>query len=610
MFARWRIKWFLAGLLTFLLILTVTPVSSQSHTAATAPLNATAPVVVDGRVLFRLNRMQGFSAQARADLANSVLRQVLQSASVSQPIAIKTTQQGKLTTIRANNRHLLTITASDFMMGSSSTEQAEMWSKSIQAALKQAQQERTPAYYRQSLFLSIFALVIAIAFSLGVTWLRRYLRRHQKLSPSSPAPWRWTHSLDLLCQPGLFCLQAGIWIVLGLYLTELFPASRQWRYYLFSFLDNSFKASIFTIGEQGFSLLDTLKLLALVIGLWVVVRGLTKLLKSSLLQSDRIDKGTQDAIAVVLQIILTGLGLVIILQALGINLSAIALLASVLGVGIGFGLQHIANNLISGLVILFERPIQVGDFINLGDLAGTVERIGARSSEIRTLDQVTIIVPNSEFIQSKVINWSHGHPVSRLHIPFSIADGSAIKQVRQAALEAAKTHPEVLHYPQPELRFQNFGDRLLNFDLLIWIREPRYQYKIKSDLYYLLEANLRRYQLETPPPLSELVDCVTLLPQQSLTEAEIAALVTQMRGKDGLEIKDRRYGLSFYSKCFVGSEAVDWLIQTQKATREEAMRIGQMLVELGMIHHVTDEHPFEDEHLYYRFYVDEPNMSR
>jgi hypothetical protein len=90
-----------------------------------------------------------------------------------------------------------------------------------------------------------------------------------------------------------------------------------------------------------------------------------------------------------------------------------------------------------------------------------------------------------------------------------------------------------------------------------------------------------------------------------LTEAEIERLITQMCGKDGPEIKDRRYGFSVYPKCFVGSEAVAWLIQTQKATQEEALRIGQMLIERGIIHHVTDEHTFKDEYLFYRFYVDE-----
>jgi hypothetical protein len=318
----------------------------------------------------------------------------------------------------------------------------------------------------------------------------------------------------------------------------------------------------------------------------------------------------------------------------------------------------------------------VGDFINVGDLAGTVERIGARSTEIRTLDYVTIIVPNSEFIQTKVINWSHGHPVSRLHIPFGVAYGSGIRLVRHTVLEAVKVHPEILRYPQPQIWFQGFGDSSLDFDLLVWIREPPHKERIRSDLYYLIEANFRRYGIEIPFPqrdihvrspqidnlvdwrafrnatslptspsaeglsmdtnahptthtvdpsspaaestvestadsdpdllLAELLDCSLLIRQKGdLSDSEIEALIAQMRGSDGIEIKDRRYRLRLFSSCFVGSEAVTWLMQQQNATREEAIRVGQILVERGIIHHVTDEHTFDDSYLFYRFYEDE-----
>jgi potassium-dependent mechanosensitive channel len=250
------------------------------------------------------------------------------------------------------------------------------------------------------------------------------------------------------------------------------------------------------------------------------------------------------------------------------------------------------------------------------------------------------------------VNWSHGHPVSRLHIPFGVAQGSTIKRVQIAVLEAAKIHSEVLHYPQPQLLFNGFGDASLNFDLVVWIREPRHQVQIKSDLYYLLEANLRRYRIELPlqqqeiklrsahldtlmaaltsvegeslssPPsaptspvdplpadtddwLADLKDCVFGWQHETLTIPEMQALVAQMRGDGGLEIKDRRYGLSVYAKCFVGSDAVAWLVQTQKATQEAAVRIGQQLMEQGMLHHVADEHPFRDDYLFYRFYLDE-----
>jgi len=379
------------------------------------------------------------------------------------------------------------------------------------------------------------------------------------------------------------------------------------------------------------------------------------LARSRLLNLIKADREVQDAIALLIQALLIGLGLIIILQGLGFDITSLAIFASVLGVGIGFGFQNIANNFISGLIILFERQIRVGDFVKVSDLTGTVERIGIRSTEVRTLDHITIIVPNSEFVQNQVVNWSHGHPVSRLHIPFGVAYGSEIRKVRTSVLEAAKVHPEILRYPQPQIWFDGFGDSSLDFKLLVWIREPRQQFRIRSDLYYLIEANFRRYNIEIPFPqqdihlrsphlqeimtlwnhssstaqsseptstipdpqeslptnssedlLSELIDCSILIRQTGeLTDSEIDQLVERMRSNDGVEIKARRYGLRTYTQCFVGTEAVKWLMQNQRATRLEAIRIGQLLVERGIIHHVTDEHTFEDEYLFYRFYEDE-----
>jgi hypothetical protein len=341
-----------------------------------------------------------------------------------------------------------------------------------------------------------------------------------------------------------------------------------------------------------------------------------------------------------------------------VDVSSLTILASLLGVGIGFGLQNITSNFVSGIIILLERPIKVGDFINVGDLVGTVERIGARSTEIRTPDQVSIIIPNADFVNARVVNWSHGHPVSRLRVPFGVAYGSDVNRVQQVVLQAAKSHADVLGYPKPHVWFSGFGDNSLDFELLVWINDPRSQFQLKSDLYYLLEASLRRHRIEIPfpqrdlhlrsplmdqalqlwiqqqggqpklddatglptdmqttphddlPPLEEVyINHTTSIKQRSrLTEVDMNALITAMRGEDGVEIGDRRYRLNLYSRCFVGSEAVEWLMKTQKATREEAIRIGQMLIDCGIIHHVVDEHPFLDDYLFYRFYVDEPEQ--
>ena len=327
--------------------------------------------------------------------------------------------------------------------------------------------------------------------------------------------------------------------------------------------------------------------------------------------------------------------------------------------GVGFGLQDILKNFISGWVVLLDKPVQVGDFVDVGSLVGTVERIGARSSELRTLDRVSIIVPNSHFLDREIINWSHGNSVTRLHIPVGVAYGSDIRQVRTALLKAARSHPGVLRYPRPQVWFQGFGDSALSFELLVWLNDPRRQFSLKSDLNYRIEANLRKYGISIPFPqrdihlrsprlervadmwlkgqlsVEELKDLEDferaeathdltaeiwseeffspLQLQDAFTDEQVQELVTKMRGVGGLNVRDRRYRLKLFRNCFIGREAVDWLVENQRTTRENAVEIGQILMDRRVIQHVLDEQPFLDRHMFYRFmddgYVEEDSAN-
>ncbi|MGF1499409.1 MAG: mechanosensitive ion channel domain-containing protein [Elainellaceae cyanobacterium] len=624
---------------------------------AEAAADSPAAVVVDGRKLFHLHGIDGFPAEFRADFANQVLQEEIEQTPLSEPIMVRVVPQNSATTLRVNDRHLLTVTNQDLgMINLPPQEQAEVWAEELRQTLSHAQMERSPSYQRRALIMGGIILVVALSLYGLLGHLRRFVCRYAALRQRDEVPVTWfSHwTVRLVFPPVTLLLQVLLVLAVGVYVTSMFPQLRSWRYVTQNFLAETFTAPIFVLNDQGYSALDVVKFLALAVGLWIAVRGVTLIVKSRLLGAIGANRSLQDGIAILLQLVLNAIGLLVLLQILGVDVSSIALLASVLGVGIGFGLQNIANNLISGLIILLERPVQVGDFVRLGDLTGTVEHIGARSTEIRTLDLVTIIVPNSEFIESKVVNWSHGHPVSRLHIPLGVAYGSDVKQVHTAILQAAAAHPEVLRFPKPKLWFQGFGDSSLDFDLLVWIREPRHQFQVRSDLYYLIEANLRCYQIEIPfpqrdlhlrspaletltallqpdgaPPingslkgpkpapsspqssphqsmLSELTAWADFLRQQDgLSEQDVQRLTEEMRGPQGLEIRDRRYGLRLFPRCFIGSEAVTWLVQTQNTTREEAIRIGQQLIERCVIHHVTDEHAFKDEYLFYRFYADE-----
>ena len=213
-----------------------------------------------------------------------------------------------------------------------------------------------------------------------------------------------------------------------------------------------------------------------------------------------VSRGVQDLIAVVINYSLIFIGTVVILQIWGLDISSLAIIASVLGVAIGFGVQGVAKELVSGLTITFERFIQGGDFVKIGEFMGTVERLNARSTHIRTLDDILVIVPNSRLLDTEVVNWSHHNSASRLVLPVRVAYGSNMNIVCSALLEAAKYNSDVLKKPAPKVWFKGYGEDFLDFQLLVWISKPRRQFQIKSDLYFQIDENLRLHDILVPLP--------------------------------------------------------------------------------------------------------------
>lgn len=213
------------------------------------------------------------------------------------------------------------------------------------------------------------------------------------------------------------------------------------------------------------------------------------------------DQGVRYAVARVLYYIILTLGLLAALQTLGLQLSSLTVALGALSVGIGFGLQNIVNNFVSGLILLFERPIQVGDWIEVEGTRGRVTRIGARSVNIVTSDNIDILVPNGSFISNQVINWSHGDPRVRLRLPIAVAYGSHLPQVVDVLLEAAATVKEVLPEPAPSVLLDNFGDFAVNLELAIWIdtrtNNPR---RVRSHLNFAVFEAFRREGVEIPFP--------------------------------------------------------------------------------------------------------------
>jgi len=258
---------------------------------------------------------------------------------------------------------------------------------------------------------------------------------------------------------------------------------------------------LFVLGGTEFTLWTVLYLVVLVVALVFISRMVKRWLANRVLARRDLDLGVRQAIATIFQYLFVLVGFLIILSTAGIDLTTLNVLAGAVGIGVGFGLQTIANNFISGLIILFERPVKVGDRIQVGDVTGDVVRIGARATTIKTNDNIEIIVPNAEFISSQVINWSHSDREVRLHIPVGVSYSSNPEEVRDILLEVAASHQGVLKSPPPDVIFTEFGDSSLNFDLRVWTSDYITKPKIlRSDLNFAIRKKFRERGIEIPFP--------------------------------------------------------------------------------------------------------------
>jgi small-conductance mechanosensitive channel len=218
-----------------------------------------------------------------------------------------------------------------------------------------------------------------------------------------------------------------------------------------------------------------------------------------------LDPSLQYTIAQITGYAVLAVGFLLTLQSTGVDLSTVTVFAGAVGVGVGLGLQHLASNFISGLVILAERPIKIGDRIEVNNVAGQVVGIRARSTTVITNDNISLIVPNSVFIEHTITNWSHGDQKVRFRIPVGVAHGSDLEKVKQALLEVAKQHPAVLAAPEPTVFFESFGASSLNLELVVWSAEMSFRpRRFRSDLNFAIDSALRRYQIELPFPQRDL----------------------------------------------------------------------------------------------------------
>ncbi|MBF2034482.1 MAG: mechanosensitive ion channel [Leptolyngbyaceae cyanobacterium T60_A2020_046] len=490
----------LAGFISLiaLIITLAVPSLAQSDTLPSAP------VVVDGRTLFELARTDQITAEERADTIRQELADRVES---GDELLVAWELRGSLPVILINGRYLMTVTQADAALSNieDPAERAAQLTSLLNRELDAAIQERSQEVLARRGVIAIVVLIVTITLYrlVGLLWRRSLRPTVTLITTTADADYPPT-GLNLLLNLSLVLVRLCLVFGAITYVTNLFPVTRRWSYFLRQQAINGFIEPNLRLGQSQFSILSLLILFGVLLGVVLAASIFTNFLRSRVLHLAGIDRGSREAIAILVKYTVIFVGVVVVLQIWGLDLSSLALIASALGVGIGLGLQNITKDFGSGIVLVFERPIQVGDFVEFGTFRGTVERIGARSTEIKTLDQISIIVPNSRFLEQEVINWSHRNPVSRLRVPVGVAYSANPEQVRDLLVEISLRHPQVLSTPPPVVFFIGFGDSALNFELLVWIAEPHLQLMIRSDLYFAIEAGLREHSIEIPFPQRDL----------------------------------------------------------------------------------------------------------
>ena len=267
----------------------------------------------------------------------------------------------------------------------------------------------------------------------------------------------------------------------------------------------AFRKPLFPLGQTQVTLALILQFCALVVAaVWGSIL-LRRILLVRLLRRTPLDASLQDALARIGGYLALAIALLVGLSTIGIDLTSLTVLAGALGVGIGFGLQNIVENFVSGLILLAERPIRVGDRVEVGDVAGQVVSIGARSTTILTNDNVAIIVPNSQFVTERVVNWTHGGGRVRYRVEVGVAYGTDLRVVERILLEVARANPHVLDDPPPRVVLSAFGDSSIDFELRAWTRELLERPSaLRSELLFAIWEQFGRAGIEMPYPQRDL----------------------------------------------------------------------------------------------------------
>ncbi len=269
-------------------------------------------------------------------------------------------------------------------------------------------------------------------------------------------------------------------------------------------LKKLFDFTIFKINQTPVTFSSIFMFLLVIFVFFLISKILNRIMFKPLLGRFQLDEGIRYNLIRLNHYIIMVVGALVAFQFVGIDLSGLAVIFGLLSVGIGFGLQNITSNFISGLILLFERPIKIGDRVTVGDTEGDVLDINIRSTTIRTLNNITFIVPNSEFVSTRVINWSHGDTRTRLEVSVGVSYSSDLDLVLNVLKEIADENPAVLKNPKSDVIFVDFGDSAWNLRLRVWIQNPKMYLKIRSELNCAIVHKFRKYNIEIPYPQRDL----------------------------------------------------------------------------------------------------------
>ncbi len=321
----------------------------------------------------------------------------------------------------------------------------------------------------------------------GVRRWHREIRRFLGLAPLAPFPGlTWLR----------FLTTVAVWAAVGLAVLTVWGFSEGALKETRAFFVEGFSLGSLHVNPSRILLAFLILALLLPISRWLRTR-----MEKHWLRRTYMERGAREAMVTISGYLVVGVAVVLALAVAGMDFGNLAIIAGALSVGIGFGLQNIVNNFVSGLILLFERPVKTGDWVVVGETEGYVKRISIRSTQIQTFDRADVIVPNSELISHQVTNWMLRDPYGRVVVPVGVAYGSDTKKVKEVLLEVARAHPEVLTggpLPDPYVLFRRFGNSALEFELRGYVQNVDNRLTVTSDLNFAIDHAFRAHGIEIP----------------------------------------------------------------------------------------------------------------